>query len=262
MDTITRKFESAYANIQVWVPMLDFSVRARDFMSNRVLKRLLVYLLASLCLTLSLVFILHLNVDRIFAQDYKVGVESGDWIEYDLNWTRPPPNQYPIRIKRKVLTVDGPTITVEVMQELSDGTIEIDNRTGNIINGNGTAAMVFIPSDSKPGDIIFIEGFDPVRINGSDQRSYLGTYRTVLWAQFYSKGFDVLIFWDKETGVALEIFHEASFTMGITQVIGTNLWTHDSQSENNYLGLIVLTLIIIFMIAFAVKHIYSKKKPS
>jgi hypothetical protein len=50
--------------------------------------------------------------------------------------------------------------------------------------------------------------------------------------------------------------------MGITKVIDTNLWTHGSQSENNYLGLIALTLIIIFMIAFAVKHVSSKKKPS
>ena len=147
------------------------------------------------------------------------------------------------------------------MQELSDGTIETDTRVGDIVDGTGAAAMVFIPSDSEPEDMIFIDGFDPVRINGSDQRPYLGTYRTVLFSQFYSKGFDILIFWDKDTGVALEIFHEASFSMGITKVVDTNLWIHGSQDDINYLGPVTLTsILIILVIAFALWKYSSKKK--
>jgi hypothetical protein len=187
-----------------------------------------------------------LDVCVASAESPKAGVELGDWIEYELNWTTPPAPPYPLKIRREILGVNGSLLKLRTIQEKSDGSVTNKTETGDFINGTGAAAMVFIPPGLKPGDSVRIEGFGVVIINGTDKKTYLAKEHDVLWADFFEKGFDILVFWDKETGVALEIHISGGYREGVTKIADSNLWGSGAADDANYdfFGLLTLLLII------------------
>lgn len=219
----------------------------------------------ALMFTLSFVKLLCLDVDSVTAGEYEIGVKLGDWIEYEINWTFPPPWAYPVRIRREILSVEGTIITVTITQEMSNGTVTKETREGDVAKGTGASAMIFIPANLEFGDWVHIEGFDDVSITGEHTRVYLGIERTVLYANFSSKGFDVLIFWDREKGTALEIHSSSTYTSTV-KVIETNLWSSesfDNSARDHYLlgfGTLVLIIIISAVLIMRNRHMRSKRR--
>jgi len=220
-------------------------------------------IIITLMFTLPFFRILCLDANAISEGKYKVGVNRDDWIEYEINWTILP-SWDPVWIRREILDVEGFIITVNITQKLSNGTVVSEVKKGDIEKGTNASAMIFIPANLELGDLVYIEGFDPVRINGTTQKTYLGIERTVLWANFSSRDISILIFWDKEKGVALEIHHSRVAAQGTVKVIDTNLWSSESFSDDsNFLGLGTLVLIIIIvLVVFVVRkrHVSSKRK--
>lgn len=216
----------------------------------------------ALMFTLPFVRILCLDANAISEGKCKVGVKRGDWIEYEIKWANPPLPPYSVWVRREILDVEGTIITVNITRKMFNESVINETKEGDVANGTGAADVMFIPSNLKPGDLVNIEAFGPVSINGTTQRTYLGTERTVLWANFSSTGFDILIFWDKEKGVALEIHHSRVAAQGTTKVIDTNLWASGSLDDNNnFLGLGTLVLIIIILlIAFVIRKRYMSSK--
>ncbi len=208
-----------------------------------------------------------LAVNVSSAETLEAGVKPGDWIEYELNWTLPPREPpYPLKIRREILAVNGSTLKVKIVQEMSDGSVENSTRKGDFIEGTGAAALIFIPPGLQSGDFVSIEGFGVVLINGTDQRTYLNTERTVLWSDFSEIGFDILVFWDRETGVALEMHTDSLTRAGVTTIVASNLWNSESgdDGDDNYnlLGLgTVLLIIAIVSVALLLRrrHISSSK---
>lgn len=219
----------------------------------------------ALMFTLSFVKLLCLDVDSVTAGEYEIGVKLGDWIEYEINWTFPPPWAYPVRIRREILSVEGTIITVTITQEMSNGTVTKETREGDVAKGTGASAMIFIPANLGVGDWVHIEGFDDVSITDEYTRVYLGIERTVLYANFSSKGFDVLIFWDREKGTALEIHSSSTYTSTV-KVIETNLWSSesfDNSARDHYLlgfGTLVLIIIISAVLIIRNRHMRSKRR--
>ena len=216
--------------------------------------------LIALMLTLSFVNILCLDVDAVTADASEIGVEPGDWIKYEINWISPPSWAYPVLIRREILGVEGTIITVNITQEMSDGTVTEETKEGDVAKGTGASAMIFIPANLEVGDWVHVQGFDDVRITGEYTRVYLGVERTVLYANFSSKGFDILIFWDREKGTALEIHSASTSTYGTTKVIKTNLWSSESFDNHYLLGFGALVLIIIISAALIMRNRYMRSK--
>jgi len=228
---------------------------------NRSEEKYSLLALIALMFTLSFAKTLCLDVGALTAREYKTGVKPGDWIEYEINWTSPPSWAYPARTRREILDVEGTIITVTTTQELSNGTVTKETKEGDVAKGTGASAMIFIPANLEVGDWINIEGFDDVSITGENTQVYLGIERTVLYANFSSKGFDILIFWDKEKGTALEI-HSSSIYTSTVKVIKTNLWGSESFDNNYLLGFGTLVLIIIISAALIMRnrHMRSKRR--
>jgi len=228
---------------------------------DRFVEKYSLLALIALMFTLSFVKLLCLDVDAVAAEEYEIGVKLGDWIEYEINWISPPPWAYPVRIRREILGVEGTIITVTITQEMSNGTITNETREGDVAKGTGASAMIFIPANLEVGDWVHIEGFDDVSITGEHTRVYLGIERTVLYANFSSKGFDVLIFWDREKGIALEIHSSSTYT-STAKVIETNLWSSESSDNHYLLGFGTLVLIIIISAALIMRnrHMRSKRR--
>jgi len=227
-----------------------------DFFDSLV-KRYSVLVIVLLMSIFAIFGIFRLGVTVVLAEDYEVGVESGDWIEYELNWSVLPSEDYTVWVRREVLDVEDTVVTVNTTHRWSNGTVTSEVKEGDIVEGTA-APMIFIPSNLNPGDSVNIEGFEAELIDGIVQRTYLGIERTVLWADFSQKGFNIRIFWDKEKGVALEIHHsriasEVVTAQGITKVVETNILdsgSSDRDSGNNYGFLGIVTFIVIMLIVF------------
>ena len=244
-----------------------------DFFDSLV-KRYSVLVIVLLMSIFAIFGIFRLGVTVVLAEDYEVGVESGDWIEYELNWSVLPSEDYTVWVRREVLDVEDTVVTVNTTHRWSNGTVTSEVKEGDIVEGTA-APMIFIPSNLKPGDSVKIQGFEAELIDGVVQRTYLGIERTVLWADFSQKGFDVHIFWDREKGVALEIHHsniassgttEVVTAQGITKVVETNILdsgSSDDDNGNNYdflgIGTFIVIMIIIF-VAFMVRRRYISSK--
>lgn len=232
------------------------------YFSNRWSKQHSVLTLIVLMASLSFIQIPPLDVDAVSAGGYKVGVKPGDWIEYDLSWAVAPPWNHTIWIRREILDVEDTNITVHIMQKLSDGSYDNRTQKGDVAKGTGASAMVIIPADLKPGDVVYIEGFDDVEIEAETVRVYLGIERVVLHAKFSSHGFDIDIFWDKKKGVALEIHSSSSTARGTTKIAKTNLWDSEFLDNEQPLsfGTLILIIIIAIILAFAIRWRLTRSK--
>jgi hypothetical protein len=217
-------------------------------------------------LVVSLFFsVLSLKVDVSLAESFQIGVKPGDWIEYDLNWTDPPGSPYSVWIRDEVLDVNGSIITIERLQKMDDGSLKNRTETGDIVEGTGAAAAVFIPAGLRPGDLVSIEGFGLVSINGTEQRTYLGREHTVLWSDFLSKGFDLLIYWDRDKGVALEMHTQHITRNGVTKIADSNMWDSGSVDGGDddyflWLGILMPIILIIVIALFLVRRNMSSKR--
>jgi hypothetical protein len=231
---------------------------------NRLVEKYGLLTIIALMFTLSFVKIHHLDVDAFSAEECEVGVKPGDWAEYEIDWISPPPSPYPVWVRREILDVNSSVITVNITQQMSDGAFTDGTESGDVANGTGASTMVFIPANLNPGDLVHMQGFDDVIITGETSKVYLGVERRVLYANFSSMGFDILIFWDKEKGVALEVYSiRTDGPQGITKVIKANLWKPKSFDGNPLdFRILILAIIIISLGAFIVlkRYVGSKRK--
>lgn len=196
--------------------------------------------------------VLCLDVNALSTNDPQVGVKVGDWIEYDINWTTTPAYAYPVATRREILDVKGTVLTINTTYELSTGTFTSNVTDGDVVNGSGSCALVFIPANLGVGDIVYIQGFEDVtkRIDSETTRTYLGVARTVIHAEFVSHGVDISIYWDKETGVALEINAVGTYS-SISVIRGTNMWSSNGGSTDG-LRVLIFSIIMISLVSVLV----------
>lgn len=224
-------------------------------------KKAFVLTIIILVFTLLFVNILCLNANIISANAYETGVKIGDWIEYEVNYTEPPPTAYPLYTRREILDVKGTVLTINTTYAMSDETFSSNTADGDVANGSGPCAMVFIPANLGVGDFVYIQGFEDVQIRISDEttRMYLGVTRTVIYAEFTSHGFDLAIYWDKQKGTALEIYGAGTYT-SISQVIRTNMWSSGGVPTMGLEAWIFLIIMISLASILTYGYIHSQRK--
>ena len=154
-----------------------------------------------------------------------VGVQEGDWIEYDVNITGNPPavHRNVIWMRIDVLQVQGTAFPANLTVRYSNGTLDSSIWKFNFTEGN-TEGWVIIPSGLGSGDTFF-DDFSKtdkhITIQSQEQEKVLGATRTVTFANDTYRDKQ----WDKDTGVFIgssEIFRNWS---AYVTAVDTNMWS-------------------------------------
>lgn len=230
---------------------------------NRPKKHFLCAALIVLC-CLSFIITFALSSERV------AGVKAGEWIEYRIGWEDCPYSVYQTRVRREIVDSSGSIIKVNITTWWSNGTLSTEIRTGDVSDGTGSSAMIFIPANLTTGDTVYIEGFDPTEIKGEEEREYLGFRRKVVYSEFISRGFYVFICWDKLKGVALEINikhilseSEKTYDYAIKiNIDGTNMLVQLSNNATGFEWIFPLLMVIIIasFLIFRRRWINRKRK--
>jgi parallel beta-helix repeat protein len=201
----------------------------------------------------------------------RVGVKAGDWIKLDFTISFAPPEMtLPEWMKVEFLSVDGTKVTVHVTMQMLDGTENSGNITVDVAAGGGIfrgppgvfwgLSGFVIPSNSKTGDPIKIGRYDNVTIAGENSRTYARVNRTVVYANFMQRDTKFTYYWDKQTGVLVELSAVAGYMAGTAKVAETNMWQAGSSTGwPLIIGIIIVAMVIGIIVIFYARRMHPKK---
>jgi membrane protein YdbS with pleckstrin-like domain len=204
-------------------------------------------------LVLSLIFLFGSSL--AFA-DLSVGVKSGDWIEYGINYTGVPFQGHDVTSARMtVVEVQGTNISVSIISRYANGYNETTNSTLNLQTGHLIDDFI-IPDDLKVGDMFRDQNLGNVTISTVEQRTYAGALRTVVSASASNNTY----FWDRSTGVSVEGTSQGADYNIHTIVSTTNMWLPAQRVDLASLFLVGAVLLVILVAAIAVVARYLRRR--
>ncbi len=181
------------------------------------------YKLLALIVTLTLIILPTTVLGSIV-----VGVNEGDWIEYNVEIREKQANDPTINIpsdhsiswaRMEVTEVQGQTINLDIETKFVNGTIIAVNTILNL--DTGTLGDDFIiPANLTAGDSFFDKHQGNITITSSQVQVIAGAQRNVISGATQ----ETLFYWDQLTGVLINA--ESTFTdySITTQLAKTNLW--------------------------------------
>lgn len=191
---------------------------------------------------------------------FSAGVQSGNWIEYNVTSTGAPNQGHDVEWARmEVTAVQGPSITVNITSRYTDGANETITSTLNLESGHLIDDFI-IPAGLKVGDSFPDENYGNVTITGSEIRSFAGASRTVLTATMGNSSY----VWDQETGVSVEGNTTTTGYAIYSVASATNMWLPAPTQAGNSLSSTIMTLtsvLIIFTLIIAGWVVRRKRKP-
>jgi hypothetical protein len=137
-------------------------------------------------------------------------------------------------MKIEFLDVTGSRVHVRMTMHASDG--KESNQTMDFDVGSSSSySGLVIPANSKVGNTVYIGGTSVI-ISGESTRTYTGVTRTVLSAT-YSQG---TYYWDKQSGVAVEVSTAYGGYTSTALVAETSLWSPGFWAWTGGCGLLSL----------------------
>jgi alpha-tubulin suppressor-like RCC1 family protein len=155
------------------------------------------------------------------------GIVAGDWIKLAYNVTGVPAGQpYVEWVKFEFLSVNGTTADVRRTGHMSDGTEQSSSGSIDVVSGSEVPwlAGIAIPANWTTGDSVYIVGYGNLAIEGEAIRTYAGENRTVVYAGFSQDETRVTYYWDKLTGVLVELSSTSPGISGTAKATETNMW--------------------------------------
>ncbi|MCJ7560144.1 hypothetical protein MUO79_05950 [Candidatus Bathyarchaeota archaeon] len=164
-------------------------------------------------------FIVLVGMGTVLAE-ISVGVKKGDRIEYQVTYTGTPAEGHDVTWARmEIVDVQGKSVSVEITAKYSNGTQEDLTATLNLETGQLGDDFI-IPANLNSGDTFLDKNAGNITISGSEERTYAGATRTVVYATTSQTTY----YWDKTTGVLVEGTSAfPNYTMN-TKVDKTNMW--------------------------------------
>ncbi len=192
----------------------------------------------------------------VLGANYSVGIKAGDWVKYAVTSTGSPPDVYSFNLtwmKIEFVNVAGTDVTYCGILHLENWTET--NQTVTFDLASASSAPL-IPANSKVGDTVY-SGANSVVIAGETTRSYAGASRLVLNALALQYGGNMTYYFDKQTGVTLEVYSVYSdYTVSLVAT-ETNLWS------GGILGLewwMWVTILVVAVIVVAVALVLRRRK--
>lgn len=190
-------------------------------------------------------------------------VKEGDWIKYDFTISGAPSGtSLPDWIKVEFLSVTGTKVTMRVTTHMSDGTEDTDTMTLDVATGSGGESLsgVVIPANQKKGDSVEITSYGTVTIDGESTRIYAGASRTVVYASVSQYGTELTYYWDKQTGVMVEVSGTSAGMTLSAKATGTNMWEAGLFSGQE-LWILVIIIVAVVAAGSAVLLLRRRKAP-
>jgi hypothetical protein len=157
-----------------------------------------------------------------------VGIKAGDWIRFEYTFIGWPDDQSsPEWLKLEFMSIEGTLVTVKYTQRQSDGTEQSDTATIDIVSNIEVPELggIVIPTDRAIGDYVYVAGRGNVVIEAEVIKTYAGANRTVVYTSFWpTEAAQVTYYWDKLTGVMVELSSISPDFTAIAKVAATNMW--------------------------------------
>jgi hypothetical protein len=161
-----------------------------------------------------------------------IGIEAGDWIKIEYIGALPDGQPYTDWLKLEFLSVEGTSANVRVTLPMPDGTEQSVTVSVDLREGGGEAlglSGVVISANLTTGDSVYMTGYGNVTIEGETTRTYAGARRTVVYASTslsipYQDEDQLTYYWDKLTGVVVEMSTTYSGMTITAKVTETNMW--------------------------------------
>jgi hypothetical protein len=177
----------------------------------------------------------------VVSAEISVGVEQGDWIEYQISTVGAVPPEHDVEgAKIEVLAVEGETIDVKFTSKFSDGTEDAVTSTLNLETGQIGDAFI-IPANLNAGYTFLEQSEGSITLSGVEERTFAGARRTVV----YASTSETMFYWDRSTGVLVEATTSTSDFTLTTRAEKTNMW----QPQIFGLNPIILLVLIIVVVA-------------
>jgi Divergent InlB B-repeat domain len=192
-----------------------------------------------------------------------VGIKVGDWIRLKYEYHGWPADQpYPEWLKLEVLSVEGTNSTVRFTQHNSDGTEESDNATVNIVANIEVPVLagIVISANRTIGDYVYIAEYGLATIEEEAERIYAGASRTVLGASFSYNNGQITYYWDRLTGVMVELSAIYSDFAATAKAVGTNMWEATTVRMPWWLWIIVAVAVAGLVTFFVRRRRVAKRK--
>jgi hypothetical protein len=156
-----------------------------------------------------------------------VGIKAGDWIKLKYTFSGWPAGQtYPEWLKLEFVTVEGTIATVQFTQHMSDGTEQSDTAPVDVVSNVEVPMLagIVISANLTTGDSVYIAGHGNVSIEDEAVKAYAGADRTVVYANFSQNETQVTYYWDKLTGVMVEVSSIYAGFTATAKAAETNMW--------------------------------------
>jgi thiol:disulfide interchange protein len=129
-----------------------------------------------------------------------VGVQKGNWIEYQVTLTGSPPADHEVTWARmEVTAVQGKTVSLNVTTQFANGTLLYESVTLNLETGQLGDDFI-IPANLTTDDTFLDQYHGNITISGVEERTYASATRTVVYASTAQS----IYYWDKATGILVE----------------------------------------------------------
>lgn len=217
---------------------------------------------------LSVIFLARLasNIQSVEA-DVEVGVKPGNWVNYDYNYTYWPYPDIPYaeQVKVEILSVEGTNVTMQSTMYMSNGTTLNITHSVDVASGRSSLqgySGFIIPANSEFGDSVFIGGYGNVTLDTSADRTYAGVSRRIFFASISQHGIELINYWDKETGIAVESFmiSDDPIGIGIGMVTETNMWVKEAPFWMQWWFWIIVGALVVVAVAGGA-YFFKKRKP-
>jgi hypothetical protein len=207
------------------------------------------------------VFIVAALFTAVAFSDVYIGVKKGDWIEYQVAITGNLENHDAQWAREEVTDVQGPVLNINSTTLLTNDTYLYENSTLNLQTGH-LGDDFCIPANLSTGDVFYDVRIGNVTITSSQQKTCVGTQRTVLIGTVVTtNNTETTTFeWDKQTGILVQAFSnytDYNFTMA-TVANGTNMWQPQPPVDSTQFYALI-TGIVIVIVAVAVILVWRKK---
>jgi hypothetical protein len=187
----------------------------------------------------------------------EVGIKAGDWIKLKYTFSGWPTGQtYPEWLKLEFLTVEGTIANVRFTQHVSDGTEQSDTASVDIVANIEVPMLagIVISANRTTGDSVYITGYGNVTIEGEATKTYAEVNRTVVYAGFSYNETQVTYYWDKLTGVMVEISSTSPDITATAKATETNMWEAITVRTPWWPWIIVAVAAVVGTVIFFVRR--------
>jgi hypothetical protein len=208
-------------------------------------------------LTIILIVLAAFSFFSVVFASVSVGVEKGNWIEYQVTVTGNPPPEYNITWARMDITgVQDYAINVSVQTLFGNGTLLLEPYVPLNVATGAIGDGFFVPLYLKQGDIYHTEYEGNITVTGIQRIEAGGAQRTVLCGVTNQTTY----YWDKQTGIMVAATSNLPGCTMYTKTSITNIWQPQIMGVDQSLFYVLIIVFVGFLAAIVTVAIYFLRR--